>query len=129
MPDPLVLAQVLVADDEALVRSTLTKFLNSLGVSDVIEARNGEEAIRQARAHSSTLDLILLDIKMPVKDGLKALEEIRGFLPKTKIAILTGYPFYGEAATAVQKWGVVDFIVKPVDLDYLKRIVKTLLPL
>lgn len=123
MPNP----KILVAEDEAPVRGTLTKFLKSIGVSDIVEAANGEEAVQQARTHASSLQLILMDLKMPGKDGLKALEEIRGLLPKVKIAILTGYPFYGEADQAVRKWGVVDFIVKPVDLDYLEKIVSTLL--
>lgn len=123
MPNP----KVLVAEDEAPVRGTLTKFLKSIGVGDVVEAANGEEAVQQARTHSSSLQFILMDLKMPGKDGLKALEEIRGFLPKVRIVILTGYPFYGEADQAVRKWGVVDFIVKPVDLDYLEKIVLTVL--
>lgn len=123
MPPP----QILVAEDETPVRETLTKFLRSLGVRDIAEAANGEEAVQQARTHSASLQFILLDLKMPGKDGLKALEEIRGLLPKVKIAILTGYPFYGEADQAVRKWGVVDFIVKPVDLDYLEKIISTVL--
>lgn len=123
MPNP----RILVAEDEAPVRDTLTKFLRSIGARDIVEAANGEEAVQQARAHASSLQLILMDLKMPGKDGLKALEEIRGFLPQVKIAILTGYPFYGEADQAVRKWGVVDFIVKPVDLDYLEKIISTVL--
>ena len=120
-------AQMLVADDEAPVRTTLTKFLKSIGVVDLVEAANGEEAVQAARAHAGTLKLVLLDLKMPVKDGLKALEEIRGILPNVKIAVLTGYPFYGEADQAVRQWGVTDFIVKPVDLDYLEKIVSAVL--
>lgn len=118
---------MLVADDEAPVRTTLTKFLKSIGIVDIVEAANGEEAVQQARAHAGTLKFILLDLKMPVQDGLKTLEEIRGILPNVKIAILTGYPFYGEADQAVRQWGVTDFIVKPVDLDYLEKIVSAVL--
>lgn len=117
---------VLIVDDEALVRATLAKFLRSIGVKEILEASNGEEAIQSVHSHPD-LKLILLDLKMPVKDGLKVLEEIRGILPKVKVAMLTGYPFYGEATQAIQKWQVVDFIVKPVDLDYLERIVNTAL--
>lgn len=117
---------VLIVDDEAPVRTTLSKFLKSLGIQEVLEAGNGEEALQTVRARPD-LKLILLDLKMPVKDGLKTLEEIRGILPKVKVAMLTGYPFYGEADQAVRKWGVVDFIVKPVDLDYLERIISTVL--
>ncbi len=113
---------VLIAEDDASVRATLKKFLKSLGVEEILEAVNGEEAVKQVKA-TPHLKLILLDLKMPVKDGLKALEEIRTFNPHVKVAILTGYPFYGEAEQAVKKWGTIDFMVKPVDLDYLERIV------
>jgi YesN/AraC family two-component response regulator len=114
---------ILVVDDEAPVRTTLTKFLRSIGVERILEASNGDEALAQVRANAREIKLIIMDLKMPVKDGLKALQEIRGILPEAQVVILTGYPFYEQADTAVQKLGVVDFVVKPVDLDYLERIV------
>ncbi len=114
---------ILVVDDEAPVRTTLTKFLRSIGVERILEASNGDEALAQVREHAQEIKLIIMDLKMPVKDGLKALQEIRGILPEAKVVILTGYPFYEQADTTVQKLGVVDFVVKPVDLDYLERIV------
>lgn len=118
--------KVLVADDEPSVRKTLTTFLKSTGmIEEILEASNGQEAVETARANPD-LKFILMDLKMPVQDGLKATEEIRSILPEVKIAILTGYPFYGEAETSIQKFGVVDFIVKPVDLDYLEKIINAL---
>lgn len=118
---------VMIVDDEEPVRRTLSKFLKSIGVQEVLEAANGQEAVNHAKAQGKDLKLILLDLKMPIKDGLQTLEEIRGFLPEVKIAMLTGYPFYGQADSAVKKWGVIDFIVKPADLDYLERIVTTVI--
>lgn len=117
---------VLIVDDEAPIRATLSKFLRSLGVEEILEAISGEDAVQKVKT-APHLKLILMDLKMPAKDGLKALEEIREILPDVKIAILTGYPFYGEADQAVKKYGVLDFIVKPVDLDYLERIVSVAL--
>ncbi|MBI3333512.1 MAG: response regulator [Candidatus Omnitrophica bacterium] len=117
---------ILVVDDEAPIRATLIKFLKSLGAQEILEASNGQEAVDKVR-EAPHIKLILMDLKMPVKDGLKALEEIKAIQPQVKIAILTGYPFYGEADQAVKKWGVLDFIVKPVDLDYLERIVSVAL--
>lgn len=113
---------ILIVDDEAPIRATLSKFLKSLGVEEVLEASNGQEAVAKVGANPD-LKLIILDLKMPVKDGLKALEEIRVINPTVKVAILTGYPFYGEADQLIKKWGAFDFIVKPADLDYLERIV------
>lgn len=113
---------VLVVDDEAPVRATLTKFLRVLGIEEILEATNGDEAVAQVKA-SPHVKLVLLDLKMPGKDGLQALAELRALNPELKVVILTGYPFYGEADQAVHKWGAFDFLTKPVDLDYLERIV------
>ncbi len=113
---------ILVVDDDAAVRLTLTKFLKSLGIPEILEATNGLEAIERVKA-TPHLKLILLDLKMPVMDGLQALEQIKSINPQAKVVILTGYPFYGEADEAVKKWGTLDFLVKPVELDYLERIV------
>jgi len=113
---------VMIVDDEAPIRATLTKFLKTLGVEEILEASNGQEAVEKLKANPH-LKLILMDLKMPTKDGLQALEEIRGINSQIKVAILTGYPFYGQADEAVKKWNVFDFIGKPADLDYLERIV------
>lgn len=118
----MVKPSVLVVDDDAEVRATLRKFLKTLGITEIHEAVNGQEAVDQVKALPK-LSLILLDLKMPIKDGLKALEEIREFNREIKIAILTGYPFYEQADQAARKWGILDFISKPVDLSYLERIV------
>ncbi len=120
--------KVMVVDDEEPVRRTLTRFLRSLGIHNILEASNGQEAVELAESNRN-LQFILLDLKMPVLDGIQALAEIRPILPKAKIVILTGYPFYGDAEALVQEGKVVDFIVKPVDLDYLENVVRTLLPL
>ena len=117
---------VLIVDDEAPVRATLRKFLKTLGVEEILEASNGQEAVESVQK-APHVKLVLLDLKMPVMDGLKTLEQIKTLLPQVKVAVLTGYPFYGEADQAAQRWGVFDFLVKPVDLDYLERIVSVAL--
>jgi len=113
---------VLVADDDSAVRLTLVRFLKMLRMDEILEAADGQEAIDKVKA-APHLKLILLDLKMPGMDGLKALEKIKQISPKVHVAILTGYPFYGEADQVVQKLGAFDFLVKPVDLDYLERII------
>ncbi|MBI3318298.1 MAG: response regulator [Candidatus Omnitrophica bacterium] len=117
---------VLVVDDEAPVRAMLVKFLKSLQIDEIFEAANGEEALERIRA-TPHLKLIFMDLKMPKMDGLKTLEAIRAINPNVKIAILTGYPFYENADQATQQWGTFDFITKPIDLDYLERIVSAAL--
>ena len=92
---------VLIVDDEVPIRVTLVKFLKSLGVQDVLEAANGQEALEKVGSNPQ-IKLIIMDLKMPVMDGLQALEKIRAVNAQVKVAILTGYPFYEQADQAVK---------------------------
>lgn len=119
---------ILIVDDDIGVRNNLREFLKSLNIKRILEATNGQEAVDYVRANPD-LTLILLDLKMPTKDGLAALEEIRMINPTVKIAILTAYPFYRQAdREVIQKWGVFDFMVKPIDFAYLEKIVSIAIP-
>jgi DNA-binding NarL/FixJ family response regulator len=82
--------RVLVADDEPLIRAGIRMILNSAEDIDVVaEAGNGREAVDLARAH--TIDVALLDIQMPVMDGLSALAELRRAVPSVRPLILTTF--------------------------------------
>ena len=80
--------RVLIADDHKMVREGLRRILEFDGEIQVIdEADNGEECIKKIR--SSKPDIVLLDINMPVMNGIEALQEIRKKKLKTKVIILT----------------------------------------
>lgn len=80
--------KVLVADDQALVREGLTTLLQAVpGLVPVGAAANGEEAI--ALAHSARPDVVLMDLRMPVVDGVEATRRIRAELPDVEIVVLT----------------------------------------
>lgn len=80
--------KVLVADDQALVREGLTTLLQAVpGLVPVGAAANGEEAI--ALAHSARPDVVLMDLRMPVIDGVEATRRIRAELPEVEIVVLT----------------------------------------
>jgi DNA-binding NtrC family response regulator len=108
---------VLVVDDEAGFRNLLKWELESLGVH-VDTAENGAEGLR--KASETAFDVIITDITMPEMDGLKLLEKIKKIAPKTEVIIATGF---GAVETAVyaMKNGAYDFVLKPYDLEYLKR--------
>ncbi|MBM7097544.1 response regulator [Bacillus sp. H-16] len=65
---------ILICDDSQMLRNHLRETVELLGASDVFEASNGAEAVEKHRSHRP--DLIIMDIIMPVKDGVQALKEI-----------------------------------------------------
>jgi len=109
--------KVLVVDDEPGFRNLLKWELESMGVL-VDVAENGAEGLR--KASKTAFDVIITDITMPEMDGLKLLDEIKKIAPDTEVIIATGF---GAVETAVHamKHGAYDFVLKPYDLDYLKR--------
>ena len=79
--------RVLLADDESHVRLLIKSVMASMGCEVVAEAADGKEALEQFDKHSP--DLVLLDINMPVMDGLTALKELRKKSDKVAIVMLT----------------------------------------
>jgi response regulator NasT len=80
--------RVLVAEDNALERSTLVDLLGALGHMVVAEVESGTEAIE--RAQQFTPDAVLLDMHMPGASGVQAAEEIANALPGTAVVLVTG---------------------------------------
>ncbi len=81
---------VLLAEDEPLVRSVLRRTLAGAGY-EVVEAEDGEEAIRKFEAHRARIALCLLDVVMPRKNGREAAEAIRALAPDVPILFASGY--------------------------------------
>ncbi|MGK5628462.1 response regulator [Streptomyces sp. URMC 123] len=93
--------RVLVTDDEPLIRAGIRMILTSADDIDVVaEAANGREAIELARAHA--VDVVLLDIQMPVMDGLAAQAELRRAVPEARVLILTTF---GERENVLRALG------------------------
>ncbi|MER7535562.1 MULTISPECIES: response regulator transcription factor [unclassified Streptomyces] len=82
--------RVVIADDEPLIRAGIRMILISDPEIEVVaEAANGREAVEAARAHAA--DVVLLDIQMPVLDGLSALPELRRAAPAARVIVLTTF--------------------------------------
>ena len=80
-------SRILIADDNAVFRSALRKILLGVDHWDVIEALDGQEAI--SKAVENQPNLVILDLAMPIKDGLAAAREISQLLPNTPIVMCT----------------------------------------
>jgi two-component system chemotaxis response regulator CheY len=105
------MATVLIADDAAFMRMRSATLLKELG-HEVIEAENGEEAVALYGEHSP--DAVLLDITMPIMDGLEALRAIVAQDPSAKVAMVTAMGQQQVIMEAI-KAGAKDFVVKPFD--------------
>lgn len=102
--------RVLIADDEPLIRSGIRAVLESAaGIEVIAQAENGREAV--AEAIRSRADVALIDIQMPVLDGLSAIEELRRQMPELSIVVLTSFGTRQNALRAVQN-GVAGFVLK-----------------
>jgi AmiR/NasT family two-component response regulator len=107
--------KIMVVDDEPIIRMDLREMLEGEGYLVVAEAKNGEEAVSLAHRHKP--DLIIMDVKMPVLNGIKASNIIRSF-SDSSILLLTAYS-QKELVQDARKAGVTAYLVKPVSEDDL----------
>ena len=99
--------RILVAEDEALIRMDLVEMLQEAGYEVVAQATNGEEAIALATEHNP--DLAILDVKMPILDGISAAEKIISIAP---VLMLTAFS-QRELVERARDAGVMAYVVKP----------------
>jgi signal transduction histidine kinase len=116
---------VLVAEDDESVRGLITDILQRYGYR-VIEARDGEEAIKKYMEKEEDIDLLLLDVIMPKRKGKEVYNEIRKIKPDVKALFLSGY-----SEGFLQKEGVLEkglnLIYKPVSVNSLLENVRNVL--
>lgn len=111
---------ILIADDEASVRTILKAMLKREGY-EVETASDGEEAV--AKVKTLHPDLVIMDIRMPNKDGLEAFKEIREFDKDITVIMITAFAAV-ETAVEVMRNGAFDYIIKPFNNDEVKILVK-----
>ncbi|MEV0230573.1 response regulator transcription factor [Nonomuraea sp. NPDC050786] len=110
--------RTLIADDEPLIATGIRTVLESAGDIEVVAtARHGREAVQAARRHQ--VDVALLDIAMPVMDGLAAAAELTG----TRVVLLTAFGDEENVRRAVRQ-GVSGFVLKTCTPDELIRAVR-----
>ena len=107
------LARILVAEDETLIRMDLVEMLREAGYEVVGEATNGQEAIELAE--SLRPDIAILDVKMPVLDGISAAEQIINIAP---VLMLTAYS-QRDLVERARDAGAMAYVVKPFTINDL----------
>jgi CheY-like chemotaxis protein len=116
---------ILFAEDNETVRLLNREVLQEFGYT-VIEAADGEQALQKFREHRDRIDLFILDVIMPKKNGREVFEEARRSNPNVKALFTSGYP-----ADLIQKEGVLEkglhFLSKPSSPEALVRKVREVL--
>jgi two-component system, chemotaxis family, chemotaxis protein CheY len=108
---------VLVADDSGTMRKIIIRSLQALGISKIIEAKDGDEAV--SLFQQGGIELVLTDWNMPGKNGLDVIREIRAQNKDVPIIMITTEAEKRQVLEAIQA-GVSDYIVKPFETDVLR---------
>lgn len=112
--------KILLVDDAAFMRMRCAKLLTENGY-EVGEAENGQEAIQKYQTYRP--DLVLMDITMPVMDGITATREIKSLDGNAKVVMVSAL---GQQTMVIEaiKAGAKDFVVKPFEPDKILSTVK-----
>ncbi|WP_223556434.1 MULTISPECIES: response regulator transcription factor [Lysinibacillus] len=111
-----------IVEDQEILRKSLKIVIENISDIEIVgTAENGEEAI--ALCERENLDILLMDIQMPVMDGVKATEEIKKRWPNIKVIILTTFQDVTHVLNALNA-GAEGYILKAVDPEYLVQGIK-----
>lgn len=114
--------RVLITDDHSVVRQGLRMFLSLDEEIDIVgEAENGAEALRLA--HELAPDVVLMDLLMPVMDGITAIGEIRRELPDVEVLALTSVLEDASVVAAVRA-GAIGYLLKNTEAEELRRAIR-----
>lgn len=113
--------RVLLADDHALVRQALRTLLEKHGFQIVCEAADGQETIRSVQKNQP--DVAIIDISMPILNGIDAASELRKSSPKTKVILLTEHD-EGPYVTESLRAGVRGYVLKSQAADVLVHAIR-----
>jgi len=116
---------ILIVDDEDIIRTTASLFLENLGYT-VILAKNGQEGVETYRNHQNEIDLVILDMIMPVMDGKEAFDRMTTINPEVKVIISSGYAKEMHLLQKLPK-KPIDFLSKPFNHFELSKLIAEIL--
>ena len=112
-------ATILVVDDDSMVLA-LARDVLEMHRYRVLTARDGREALRMFQESDGNIDLVLLDLSMPVMSGEECFRHLRELNPAVRVVISSGFSAESSASQVLRD-GVLDFVQKPFDIDHLAR--------
>ncbi|MBW2570242.1 MAG: response regulator [Deltaproteobacteria bacterium] len=112
--------KILVVDDEENMQVLLKRVLGKAGC-DVKCAGSGQAALRLTK--NNHFDLAVIDVCMPEMNGIELLTKLKGINSQIPVIMISAYPSWGKKETA-ERLGCADYLSKPVDMKYLKELIK-----
>ncbi len=112
---------ILVVDDEAIVRESIRDWLREAGYLAEM-AETGEEALDLISRKD--FSIMVLDYRLPGKSGVDVLREVKKTKPQIKCIMITAFPSAKLTAELAQVGGLHDFLIKPVMMEQLEKIIK-----
>jgi CheY-like chemotaxis protein len=112
--------KMLVVEDEDIMRDALVDYFS--GEGHVVDtAQDGDKALEKFNLNN--YDIMIIDLRLPGRDGLTVLKEVREKNPKAKVIMITAYPSL-ETETEARQNGAVDYLTKPFELNYLETLIR-----
>ncbi len=114
--------RILAVDDESSILELLSKILASFGYSEVVTAANGQDALDKIASDPGVFDCLLLDIQMPIMNGVTLCEKVRDlpeyrYVPIIMLTAMKEKKYFDAAFEA----GATDYVTKPFDFDDLQQ--------
>lgn len=112
--------KIMVCDDSMFVRKKMRDAINAVGITEIIEASDGQQAVDKYKSEKP--DLVFMDIIMPVKNGVDALNEIRTFDSSARVVMASSVGTQENLKEAILA-GAYDFLQKPIVNEDVAKII------
>ncbi len=108
--------RILLIEDQLFIRSMTARMLNGIGFKEILQARDGKEAIDLMSSVGETVDVVLCDLKMPNMDGFEFVTKLRALplesVARVPVVVLTGTSD-SDSVQRLRNLGIAGYIVKP----------------
>ena len=116
---------ILLVDDEDIIIDVAQELLKKIGYK-VLTAKSGTAAIELYKANQDEIDMVILDMIMPVMDGGETYDRLKEINPDIKVLLSSGYSIDGQASEIIQR-GCNGFIQKPFNMKDLSQTIREIL--